>query len=71
MDLDGGYLKALLRRAQSNMELEAFEEAVQDYEKAHRLDRQNGDIRRSENNKSDFPQLLFFGPQADVFNPIH
>ncbi|XP_059089731.1 dnaJ homolog subfamily C member 7-like isoform X2 [Tigriopus californicus] len=39
LNLDDGYLKALLRRAKSLIELESYEEAVRDCEKAVRLDR--------------------------------
>jgi DnaJ family protein C protein 7 len=46
IDLDDNYVKAILRRAKSHMELENYEEAVRDYEKAHRLDRTNGEYRR-------------------------
>ena len=47
LDLDPKYLKALLRRAKSHMELEQFEEAVHDYEAAHRMDRTNHEVRQS------------------------
>ena len=46
LDLDENYQKALLRRAQSNMELEEYEDAVRDYEKAHRVDRTDHNILR-------------------------
>ena len=46
LELDETYLKAILRRAASNMELEEYEEAVRDYEKAHRMDKTNGEYRR-------------------------
>jgi DnaJ family protein C protein 7 len=46
LELDDGYLKAILRRAKSYMELEEFDQAVADYDKAHRLDRTNGEYRR-------------------------
>lgn len=39
--LDEKYMKALLRRAKSYMDLEMFEEAVRDYEAAQRSDRGN------------------------------
>jgi len=47
LDLDEKYLKALLRRAKSYMELEQFEEAVRDYESAQRMDRGNQEIRQN------------------------
>ena len=46
LELDNMYMKALLRRAKSYMELEDYEEAVRDYEKAHRMDKSNGEYRR-------------------------
>ncbi len=46
LELDENYQKALLRRAQSNMELEEYDDAVRDYEKAHRIDRSDQDILR-------------------------
>ncbi len=46
LELDDGYLKALLRRAKSYMELEEYDRAVADYDKAHRMDRTNGEYRR-------------------------
>ncbi len=46
LELDPSYLKALLRRAKSHLELEAFDEAVRDAEAAQRLDRLNGEARR-------------------------
>lgn len=42
LKLDENYLKALLRRAASYMELEEFEKAVRDLEKACKLDRSRG-----------------------------
>ena len=45
IDLDDGYVKAILRRAKSNMELEEYEEAVRDYEKAYRMDKGNHQLR--------------------------
>ena len=44
--LDENYLKAILRRAASRMELEEFDAAVADYDKAHRMDRSNVETRR-------------------------
>ena len=41
LKLDENYLKALLRRACSYMELEEYEEAVQDYEKVCKMDKSN------------------------------
>ena len=46
LELDENYLKAILRRAASRMELEEYDAAVADYEKAHRMDRSNGETRR-------------------------
>ncbi|XP_074645859.1 dnaJ homolog subfamily C member 7-like [Tubulanus polymorphus] len=39
IELDGNYLKAYLRRAKCFMDLEKFEEAVQDYEKVYKIDK--------------------------------
>ena len=47
LDLDPKYLKALLRRAKSHLDLEQFEEAVHDYEAAHRMDRSNCQVRQN------------------------
>jgi DnaJ family protein C protein 7 len=44
LELDENYLKALLRRAKCYMELSDFEEAVRDYEKAHKMDKSRGNI---------------------------
>ncbi len=46
IELDENYLKAILRRASSYMEMEEYEEAVRDYERAHKADRSNGEYRR-------------------------
>ena len=46
LELDENYTKALLRRAKSLMDLENYEEAVRDYEKAHRMDRTNPEYRK-------------------------
>jgi len=45
LELDSGYLKALLRRAKSYMETEKYEEAVRDYEKVLKIDRGNNEYR--------------------------
>jgi len=47
LELDEKYMKALLRRAKSYMDLEQFEEAVRDYESAQRMDRSNPEVRQS------------------------
>jgi len=47
LELDPKYLKALLRRAKSHMELEHFEEAVQDYEAAARMEPGNREVKQS------------------------
>ncbi|XP_054284464.1 dnaJ homolog subfamily C member 7-like [Macrosteles quadrilineatus] len=39
LKLDQNYLKAVLRRAKCYMDLEQFDEAVRDYEKAHSMDK--------------------------------
>ena len=39
IELDETYLKAYLRRAKTNMDLENFEEAVRDYEKIVKMDK--------------------------------
>jgi DnaJ family protein C protein 7 len=46
LQLDEHYVKAVIRRANSYMELEQFEEAVRDFELAHRLDKSNMEYRR-------------------------
>ena len=46
LELNENYLKAILRRAASRMELEEYDAAVADYDKAHRMDRSNGETRR-------------------------
>ncbi len=61
LDLSPDYQKATLRRAQSNLELGAAEEAVRDYEAAHKRDRANPEIRRYKivyEMTFSFPQLL-------------
>jgi len=47
LNLDENYLKATLKRAQSYMEMEMYEEAVRDYEKAQRSEPRNAEYRRS------------------------
>jgi len=47
LELDEKYLKALLRRAKSYMDLEQFDESVRDYETAHKMDRGNQEVRQS------------------------
>jgi DnaJ family protein C protein 7 len=42
LKLDENYLKAVLRRAKCFMDLEQYEEAVRDYEKAHSLEKSRG-----------------------------
>jgi DnaJ family protein C protein 7 len=44
IDLDETYLKAYLRRAKTNMDLENFEEAVRDYEKIVKMDKSSRGI---------------------------
>jgi len=46
LNLDEKYMKALLRRAKSYMEMEMYEEAVRDYETAMRSDRGNHEYRQ-------------------------
>jgi len=46
LELDDKYLKALLRRAKSHLDLDQFEEAVRDYESAQRMDRGNQEVRQ-------------------------
>ena len=55
LELDENYLKAILRRAASRMELEEYDAAVADYEKAHRMDRSNGETRRLLQVNSPYP----------------
>ncbi|KAK9509913.1 hypothetical protein O3M35_004802 [Rhynocoris fuscipes] len=45
LKLDPNYIKALLRRAKCYMDLQQYEEAVQDYEKAAKMDKSR-DIRK-------------------------
>lgn len=45
LQLDESYLKALLRRAKCYMDLSEFEEAVKDFEKAYKMDK-NRDNKR-------------------------
>ncbi|XP_068986287.1 dnaJ homolog subfamily C member 7 isoform X2 [Bombus flavifrons] len=45
LKLDGKYLKALLRRAASYMELEKYEKAVRDLEKAYKMDKSSDNKR--------------------------
>jgi len=47
LELDEKYLKALLRRAKSHLDLEHYEDAVHDYEAANRMDRGNAEVRQS------------------------
>ena len=44
LKLDENYLKAILRRAACYMELQQYEEAVRDYEKACKIDKSRGKI---------------------------
>ena len=46
LELDEKYIKAVLRRAKSYMDLEMYEEAVRDYELANKMDRGNSDVRQ-------------------------
>ena len=46
LDLDENYFKAILRRAKSYMDLEMFDEAVRDYEQAHKMERGNHEVRQ-------------------------
>lgn len=47
LKLDDSYLKAILRRAACYMELQEFEEAVRDYEKACKIDKNRGKLHRT------------------------
>ena len=42
--LDESYIKAYLRRAKCCMDLEKFEEAVRDYEKINKLEKNRGSV---------------------------
>lgn len=42
LKLDENYLKALFRRAKCYIDLEQFEEAVQDYERINKIDKSRG-----------------------------
>ena len=44
LELDDTYLKAVLRRAQSYMDLDMFDKAVRDYESAYKLDCGNPEV---------------------------
>merc|ERR1712110_1136053 len=46
LELDPGYIKALLRRAKCYMESEQYEEAVRDYEKVLKSDKGNMEYRQ-------------------------
>ena len=74
LELDDNYLKALLRRAKSYMELEDYEEAVRDYERAHRMDKSNGEYRRllqqaklelKKSKRKDYYKILGVGKDAN------
>merc|ERR1719412_2571728 len=45
LKLDEGYLKALVRRGRSYMELEKYEEAVRDFEQVNKMERGNHEYR--------------------------
>lgn len=74
LELDDTYLKALLRRAKSYMEIEDYEEAVRDYEKAHRMDKSNSEYRRllqnaklelKKSKRKDYYKILGVGKTAN------
>ena len=74
LELDDKYLKALLRRAKSYMEMEDYDEAVRDYEKAHRMDKSNGEYRRllqqaklelKKSKRKDYYKILGVGKSAN------
>ena len=44
LELDETYLKAVLRRAQSYMDLDMFDKAIRDYELAYKLDSGNPEV---------------------------
>lgn len=44
IELDETYLKAYLRRAKTHMDLEQFEEAVRDYEKINKMEKNRGEL---------------------------
>ena len=46
LELDEKYLKALLRRAKSHLDLEHYDDAVHDYEAANRMDCGNAEVRQ-------------------------
>lgn len=46
LELDEKYMKAMLRRAKSYMEMEMYDEAIRDYENLHRMDRANNEYRK-------------------------
>lgn len=43
MNLDDKYIKPLLRRAKCYLDLQQYDEAVRDYEKAYKLERTDGE----------------------------
>ena len=74
LKLDENYQKALLRRAKSYMELEEYEEAVRDYEKANKMDRGNTEYRRllqhaklelKKSKRKDYYKILGVGKTAN------
>lgn len=73
IELDENYLKAYLRRAKSNLELEEYDEAVRDFEKVHRMDRSNPEYRRllshaklelKKSKRKDYYKILGVGKDA-------
>jgi DnaJ family protein C protein 7 len=60
LELDENYLKALLRRAKCYMDLGDFEQAVRDYEKAYKMDKNGGNVYFLVVLLSAFVYILFY-----------
>ena len=74
LELNESYVKAILRRGNSYMEIESFEEAVRDFEHAHRLDRNNMEYRKllqhaklelKKSKRKDYYKILGIGKSAN------
>lgn len=74
LELDPTYLKALLRRAKCYMELQQFEEAVRDYEKASKMDKSreiknllnNAKLELKKSQRKDYYKILGVSKNAST-----